>query len=344
MSDMNVFLEKITTYLEKMDEKKQPLSLAISGDDISFSFQKNETPKPFHIFGITKLFMAYLIDQLHSKGIIDIDGLIHTYIDQETLSNLFVFRDIDYQNHVTIRMLLDHTSGIADFLEGINDKDEQFITQLLNQPNQVYQPMDLIEFTKNKQVALGIPGQRYYYSDTGYVLLGIILEKVTQTSLDHLFKTYITKPLKLNQTVLNHENIDTDAIEDVMYNGIAIKAFKSLAAHWGGSGVISTHNDLLNFIKKTDYGSQSYENMFIKGIHYGQGSMKLRLDQLTFLSRTSTKTPLFGHMSFYGTHLWIEPESGLSISLNYGSNKYYEKSFKIIAYILKTYHQLTKEA
>ena len=344
MANVTLFLEKITTYLAKMDEKKQPLSLEISGKDISFSFNKNETHKPFHIFGITKLFMSYLVDQLEKKGIIQMDALIHTYMDHEPLSNLFVFRGIDYQNDVTIRMLLEHTSGIADYLEGINEKDELFITQLLNKPDQLYQPIDLIHFTKTKQVALGIPGQRFYYSDTGYVLLGLMLEKVTQTSLNSLFKAYITKPLGLNDTVLYDKNIDANGIEDVIYNGFGIKTFKSLSAHWGGSGVISTHHDLLSFIKKTKYTDLSYETPFIKGIHYGQGVMKLRLDQLTFLSRTSIKTPLYGHMSFYGTHLWIEPEKGLAISLNYGSNKHYEKSFKIIAYILKTYHQLTEEA
>ena len=343
MINKNIFIEKITTYLEKMDEKKQPQSLEVFADEISYTFNKDGGAKPFYIFGISKLFIATLVNQLHELDVIDREAPIHTYLDEEMLSNLFVFRGTDYQKDVTISMLLNHTSGLADYFEGIGANDKQFYAEMINNPDHTYEPIDLINYTKTYQVALGIPGNRYYYSDTGYVLLGILLERVSKKPLEVLINDHIIKPFNLKHTSLLNQKFDGEHLEDVLYNGVNIKSFKSLTCQWGGSGIISTHQDLIKFIRNLTLTDANYPNTFIKGIQYGSGSMELKLDQLSFLSRTSIKTPFYGHMSFYGTHLWADPQNKLYISINFGTNKNFEKSFKIIAYITKTYHQLINE-
>lgn len=92
--------------------------------------------------------------------------------------------------HVTIRELLNHTSGIADWAP--------LYSEMLRQPT--------LDFKRNKKVILEIilnddnlirvPG-RPVYSDLGYILLGAILEKVGKGRLDHLFKTQIAARLGL---------------------------------------------------------------------------------------------------------------------------------------------------
>jgi D-alanyl-D-alanine carboxypeptidase len=344
------FLLKLDQYFNKLDPKKQPLSVEVQAfkDDVSFIFNKDEKQKLFHTFGLSKLFMLVLVLKQVELKKLDLDQPIINYIDPALLNNLFIYRDHDYQSEVTLRQLLNHTSGVADYFEGANHKEQKIVDLMIKDPGHLFTAYELLDFTKTNQSAVGIPGQRFYYSDTGYVLISLILEDVTQKTYQELLKTYITKPLNLKNTyVYARENRNED-LADVLFNGVNIRDYLSLTCHWVGGGIVSNTNDLITFLRalvEQKLVSQSIldkdiccEFPFIKGMTYGLGVMEVNLEKMPFLYKTKKLPPLRGHMSFYGTHLWVDIENDLYIALNYGTNRQFEKGFKILTFISNAYH------
>jgi D-alanyl-D-alanine carboxypeptidase len=98
--------------------------------------------------------------------------------------------------HITVRMLLNHTSGLGDFL-----LTPQFATSLTGQNHRKWKPAQLLAITP-PQDPPAAPGEKYYYSNANYVALGLILEKSTGKSLDELIRQRITGPLGMKDSFL----------------------------------------------------------------------------------------------------------------------------------------------
>jgi len=344
------FLIKLDQYFNKLDPKKQPVSVEVQAfkDKASYTFNKQEVNKPFHIFGVSKLFMLVLVLKQVELKTIELDQPIINYIDAEILSNLFIYRDHDYHDEVTLRQLLNHTSGIADYFEGVNNKEQKIVDLMIKEPGHLFTAEELLNFTKTNQSAVGTPGQRFYYSDTGYIIISLVLEAVTGKTYQELLITYITQPLKLKNTYLYAKDQRTEDLADVLFNGVNIRDYLSLTCHWVGGGIVSSTHDLIVFLKAIV--DQKIVPMsildkdiccefpFVKGITYGLGVMEVCLEKMPFLFKTKKLPPFRGHMSFYGTHLWVDIENELYIAINYGTNRQFEKSFKILALISNAYH------
>jgi CubicO group peptidase (beta-lactamase class C family) len=132
----------------------------------------------FRIASITKEFTAVLIMQLVEQGKISLDDDITKYLP-----------DYPTQGHtVTIAHLLSHTSGIIHFtqLQAFQDNIRQDHT-----------PQEVIDVFKNEPFQFE-PGERYSYSNSGYILLGVILEKVEGKSYEQLLRDNIFDPLGMN--------------------------------------------------------------------------------------------------------------------------------------------------
>ncbi len=146
------------------------------------AFAKNEPLQKTDVFelaSVSKQFTAMIIMMLKEKGKLNYDDLVEKYVD------------IPYKN-ITIRHLLTHTSGLPDY-QDIMDKywDKRQVasnTEILEYLNK-YAPPKLFE-----------PGEKYQYSNTGYVLLASIAEKVGNMDFIESCRQFIFKPLKMKQT------------------------------------------------------------------------------------------------------------------------------------------------
>ncbi len=97
---------------------------------------------------------------------------------------------------ITLRQLLNHTSGIFDVV-----KDEEFFRAVLTDPLREYTPRQLVRIA-TAHPPLFEPGDGWGYSNTGYLLLGLVIEKATHRSVSHLLRERITEPLRLDHTFL----------------------------------------------------------------------------------------------------------------------------------------------
>lgn len=97
---------------------------------------------------------------------------------------------------ITLRMLLDHTSGLFNYAE-----DPDVLKAFTGQDTKVWTPQELIAAAV-RHAPLFTPGARYSYSNTNYIALGLVAEKVTGHTLSDLVQERIARPLHLMHTYL----------------------------------------------------------------------------------------------------------------------------------------------
>ncbi len=137
------------------------------------------------IGSITKLYTATLMMELVEQGILRLEQPVADFLG-----------DLPNVEKVSILHLLNHSSGIADVFSL-----PELLVSASNFPQKRWNPMDLAETCLHKKL-LFQPGERHSYSNTNYLLLGIIAEKATGKRLAQLFSEHIIDPLLLASTRL----------------------------------------------------------------------------------------------------------------------------------------------
>ena len=95
---------------------------------------------------------------------------------------------------ITLRMLLNHTSGIFNYTD-----DPDFFAMAFADPYRAWTPRQLIDLALSNP-PLFRPGTSWSYSNTGYILLGLVLEKASGMSVADLVRRWVTRPLHLKNT------------------------------------------------------------------------------------------------------------------------------------------------
>ena len=133
----------------------------------------------FELASVSKQFTAMIIMMLKEKRKLDYDDLVEKYVS------------IPYKN-LTIRNLLTHTSGLPDYQAIMNDHWDK---------TRVASNKDILEYLNlYAPPKLFNPGEKYEYSNTGYVLLASIAEKASGHDFIELCRQWIFKPLKMAST------------------------------------------------------------------------------------------------------------------------------------------------
>jgi len=133
---------------------------------------------------ISKLFTTTLIYQLQDEGLLSIDDLLSKHLDQNLIGKLA------NANEVSLKQLLNHTSGIPDYLAA------KAFVDAINIDNLLMTQEKKLEYAYEKK-ATNKPGETYSYSNSNYVLLGLIIEKLRNMDLWDAVDKYIAQPLNL---------------------------------------------------------------------------------------------------------------------------------------------------
>ena len=193
-----------------------------------------KTSDVFELASVSKQFTAMMVMMCKEKGLLDFDDSVNKYLE------------IPYSN-INIRHLLTHTSGLPDYQE-IMDKhwDKSRVAgnpEILEYLNRFAPPI------------LFKPGDRYEYSNTGYVLLASIVEKVTGQDFVKLSKEWIFQPLNMEDTGIRtlEEKAALDRLAVGHLEGVNANRFHSsdytvwLGNRKGPGRVSSTVRDLLKW-------------------------------------------------------------------------------------------------
>ena len=196
-----------------------------------------------------KTFTAVTILLLQEEELLDIDDPITDYLSDSDI------RGLENASQSSIRQLLLHSSGIYNYIQNL-----QFQTASLNDLIKTWQPEELLDYARNKDPYFP-PGTDVLYSNTNYVLLGMIIESVTGKSFYEVFEEKIFKPLGLTST----QFAATDPVPDGIIRGY-VDFYSNLnlinATYYSGwdyftadGGLISNTNDLSIFMTQLCQGN-----------------------------------------------------------------------------------------
>jgi CubicO group peptidase (beta-lactamase class C family) len=146
----------------------------------------NAPQTKFRLASITKQFTATAIMQLQEKGLLSVDDPLTKY-----------FPDYKTAQGVTIHHLLSHTSGIFNYTNDPQFRQNMRVTLT---------PEKLFDTFKEKPLDFQ-PGDRFNYSNSGYALLGMIIEKVSGKSYEDYLKENIFGPLGMSNSGYDHSEV-----------------------------------------------------------------------------------------------------------------------------------------
>jgi D-alanyl-D-alanine carboxypeptidase len=141
----------------------------------------------FRVGSLTKPFVALAVLQLVADGEVALDRSIEVYLPG-VVRGTADGASIDGRQ-ITVRQLLQHTSGIPDYV--------RYFTAI---PQEPVAPGDLVAFALEHAPDFEPPGSSWSYSNTGYLILGLLLERVTGKDIASVLVERIMQPLGLTQT------------------------------------------------------------------------------------------------------------------------------------------------
>ena len=197
--------------LDKMAETKLPaLSFAIIENGTvthqrSLGFRDIERRLPatpqtlFGIGSVTKVFTAVAIMQLQDRGHLQVDDPVSKYLDLDLQP---------FGEPIRIRHFLSHTSGIPALgLAESKHSDRWFMTGL-----PVADGQDVLTFMQGAEDwAHDKPGQRWFYLNEGFILLGLIIEQVSGQSYADYVTEHILEPLGMHRSYFDRELVEREA-------------------------------------------------------------------------------------------------------------------------------------
>ncbi|MFC2078984.1 serine hydrolase domain-containing protein, partial [Candidatus Bipolaricaulota bacterium] len=221
-----------------------------------------ETDHLFRVASCTKTFIATLVLIQHFEGTLDLDDAITEYLP-ESITNR-----IQYAELITVRQLLNHTSGIFN----AGDNPDYWAAEY-DDPTRETTDTEVLEFALG-QPANFEPGTGYAYSNTNYLLAGLILDQVLGHHHSIDVRSRILEPLGLGSTFYErHETFDREMLShgyfDFDGDGIA-EDYYGLRIETGRAdgGLVSTAGDLSTFISalatKRDFPDAKYRDQFME--------------------------------------------------------------------------------
>jgi CubicO group peptidase (beta-lactamase class C family) len=181
---------------------------------------------PSDIGSVTKQFTAMAIMLLKERNQLGYDDAVSKYIPEFSHSAHF--------NKITLRQLLTHTSGIPDY--GDLDIDDSALDQ-----------KGLIAMLLKKESALAEPGQEYRYSNPGYALLGIVVQRASGTNFGAFLQNEIFTPLGMSNTFVYDNPAKKSARAAVGYGQFGQTDEGRPTAIPGDGGIYSTADDLFKW-------------------------------------------------------------------------------------------------
>jgi hypothetical protein len=160
----------------------------------------------------TKTVVATVILQLMEEGELDLDDPASKYLGEIGYLRFDEIHVLDGESHadeITIDHLLQHRTGLGDIF---TDTAVRFFIDVFLNPNRQYSPetiMDKFFAYKLNEKPHFKPGEGYYYSDTNYVLLGLIIEHITGDSLSDQIRQRVLEPLEMHDTYFEFYESET---------------------------------------------------------------------------------------------------------------------------------------
>lgn len=172
-----------------------------------FSDLENRTPMRvddcFHMASINKTFTAVAILRLIDQGKLSLNATLKDQLGEAA-------GRIPYADRITVAQLLDHSSGIYP-----TNNDMEYLTTVIGpkaDATRVWTPVQMIALAyKGRSKPAGLPGEGHFYSDTNYVLLGMIVERISKRPFKEYISRTLLEPLAMRSTYFYSDYLGENA-------------------------------------------------------------------------------------------------------------------------------------
>ncbi len=274
-----------------------------------------------YLQSISKTYHAVAALKLYESGQLKLDSPITAYLPKN------ITRYIAKAESITVKMLLNHTSGIREY-----NFNPNYVTQLLQSPEKNYKGEDYLKFIDGKSLDFE-PGSRYSYRNTNYVLLALILDELTGNHAQFI-EDEIFRPLELSHTFYRNKSDylnKTDLVDsywDRYGTGIVENASylqrSNVMNMIGDDGIVTTPIEAIKFLKGLIEGkllSESTLKLMKNWVHRDNGEPAYGLG-LSYIKINGVEA--YGHSGGgigAGCELYYVPEKNLYffIAINLGT-------------------------
>ncbi|MGH4033138.1 serine hydrolase domain-containing protein [Actinomycetota bacterium Odt1-20B] len=149
----------------------------------------------FRMGSITKTFVATVLLQMEAEGRLDLDDTVEHWLPGLVRGNGNDGR------RITVRQLLNHTSGLFNYTSDPEFAHDNLLEGFPAHRYDTHTPRELIRVALSHKPDF-TPGTKHSYSNTGYILAGLIIEKVSGNSYRHEIRERVINPLGLRTTRL----------------------------------------------------------------------------------------------------------------------------------------------
>jgi D-alanyl-D-alanine carboxypeptidase len=194
----------------------------------------------FRVGSVTKTFTATIVLQLVDEGELALSDTLEDHLPGV----------VPRGKEITIRRLLQHRSGL------VNYTDEPYLSWLKGASRSPStRPIDLLRFAGSKQLSFK-PGSQWSYSNTNYIALGLVIERVTASSYGHELERRILRPLALDETELPKTRLLPDLGDDGAMTPVPLYPkghpiydvdWANPIVSWAAGGIVSNARDLSRF-------------------------------------------------------------------------------------------------
>ncbi len=283
------------------------------------------TPQhPMRIASISKTYVAAAILRLWEENRLDLETPITHSISEEHSA---LIANASYQiEKITPHHLLTHTSGLFDWGDC-----KAYDERVRANPQHHWTRTEQLDFAMKYGEPYGKPGEVYRYSDTGYILLGEIIEQITRQSLGAaLRELLIYKDLGLSATWLEILEAKPEGTLDRAHQFVGINDTYDMAPYfdlYGGGGLVATMEDVAKFFRALFtgkvYKNPNTLNTMLSSVNVSRGGpAAYGSEQIPGVYRMGINVEniegltVYKHAGFFGTSASYVPELDAVISFS----------------------------
>lgn len=264
----------------------------------------------------TKTYVAVSVLRLWEQGMLELDDPISKHISDKHAQ---ILKSDGYDlNKITIRHLLTHTAGLFDHA-GSNT----YIEKIFADPSHEWTRTEQVQGCVDWGDPLFEPGEQFSYSDTGYILLGEIIENVTEKSLGKAVRELIGfKKLGLNATWWEKvEQKSTASPERIhqYFQGMDTFNFDPSLDLYGGGGLVANTKDMARFYQELFAGnvfeqSSTLDTMITK-VSFPENYTPSSDYRMGIFYFNFNEMDMYSHSGFWSTQVTYIPELNASVSI-----------------------------
>lgn len=270
----------------------------------------------FAVASIAKLYTHALIFQLIDDNKLTYETKLGDVLKDADLTGLHEKNGNDKSKELTIRQLIDQTTGLADYETDMLPGGRVLMDEIIKS-DAVVNFDEALRLSK-ELAPLSTPGDKAHYSNINTMLLGKIAETIYRQPLAEIYQEKIFTPLGLTKTRAGKLE---DSYAPIYYNDQKLERPKYLASGLAAGGVISTNRELMIFTRaffqdklfdKSHVEQPTFKNIQYPMVQYGSGMMKIGAPRI--LSPLFPAPDIIGHSGSTGSFAYYCPSKDIYVT------------------------------